>query len=375
MAILVDTTINGSLTVKGASDDITNGFKFHNETDKAQWAITPLTKSTLDLGSPTKPFRNVYADSFQLTIPPQDSTTEGGSGNGNATTNETTMQFSDDPEKRISSVILGNNLPQSKQEGDTEVQDPSSRQGRILLFGANQAGTYLQTAQKGTTDGTFNTITLPAKDGTVSLEGHSHAFKTTDFKCICANSSGAFSKKTTEKYHTSTGQLYGVKKNAQGQYVVNTKAHYGTVTVKNCYGWGSDFLDVFVIRGYAEFKVTKKKIPANARLRICCMHTPKKNYLPGVLMPLSIYRYSTTSTDGMLTSAKEIKISDSETDYESYIDIRCAKAMPVSQNTTYTLYFTATYGKVGASIEPEVANDDNATPDAGTTEDGDNVTN
>lgn len=366
MANLVDTTINGSLLVRASKNDGVNGFQFHGGTDNKQWAITPLVNSKLDLGSPTNPFRNVYADSFQLTVPPQTATEDEDNDNGNdndnnetnAAVNEVIMKFSDDSENRISSVILGNNLPQNKKEGDTEVKDPASRQGRLLLFGANQSGTYLQTAQKGTADGTFNTITLPDKNGTVSLEGHSHAFKTTDFEFYGTGRDG--DPNNAEK---NQGAIYGVYKDAKKIYRAKKGAEYGNVTLKNCYGWGSDFLDIFVIRGYIRF-IPDTEIKANTRIRLGSIRTLKPNYLPGGLVPLSIYRYSKVDTKGLLTSFTSFTDKNNKQWYESYLDFRCETAL--KKGTTYGIYFTATYGRIGDSIAEgeEIDSDDGITDDS-----------
>ena len=346
MASLVDTTINGSLTVKGSQTDNLNGFKFTDSDGKDgnNWCITPLSKSKLDLGSPTFPFRNIYADSFQLTVPPQ--TTE----EDDKDISVNSMQMSDDSTNKISTFILGNEIA----DKNGNVNNPSSRKGRLLLFGANQAGTYLQTAQKGTTDGTFNIITLPDKTGTVSLEGHSHAFKTNNCYFMVANRDGNFTKALNKNYHeTNEGYLFGVKKASDGSYVVDKDKIYGKITLKNSYCWGSDFLDIFTIRGYATFTLPKMDpIKPNTRLRLGCLKSKKSNYLPEMLVPLSIYRNSKYPTIGMLTKA----VTSNEDDFveASFIDIRCAAELGSrDKEKTYTIYFGAAYGNIGDSYTEE----------------------
>lgn len=364
MATLVNTTINGTLKIRGSQTDNLNGIKFGNEDGKDgnNWCVTPLSKSKIDLGSPTFPFRNIYADSFQLTIPPESENSENNSeteeDNSNDTSNisSSIVTFQDDAHNRISSIVIGNNLNSNitNDKGES-VPNLNSRKGKVLLFGTNESGTYLSTLQSDSKEGTFNEIKLPAKSGTVSLEGHTHAFTTTHFTFYGIGKDGLPANAEKNK-----GAIYGVYKDKNKKiYLVNKNKEYGNVTLKYCYGWGSDFLDIFVIRGYISF-VPHKDIPANARIRLGSIRTPKMNYLPGGLVPLSIYRYAKSYTKGMITAYQTVKIEDTDY-YESYIDIRCENKFV--KGTTYGVYFTATYGKIGESI-PEDEIDDGIEDDS-----------
>lgn len=363
MATLVNTTINGTLKIRGSQTDNLNGIKFGNEDGKDgnNWCVTPLSKSKIDLGSPTFPFRNIYADSFQLTIPPEpeNSETEEEDSNDISNASSSIVSFQDDADNRISSIVIGNNLNSNitNDKGES-VPNLNSRKGKVLLFGTNESGTYLSTLQSDSKEGTFNEIKLPAKSGTVSLEGHTHAFTTTHFTFYGIGKNGLPANAVENK-----GAIYGVYKDKNKNiYLTNANKKYSDenkVVLKHCYGWGSDFLDIFVIRGYISF-TPNTTIPANTRIRLGSIRTPKMNYLPGGLVPLSIYRYAKSYTKGMITAYQTVSINSKDY-YESYIDIRCENAF--AKGTAYGVYFTATYGKIGESI-PEDETDDGIADDS-----------
>ena len=224
-----------------------------------------------------------------------------------------------------------------------------------MLF---RSGTLLKTKQTGTTT---NEISFPSKDGTVSLEGHSHAFKTTEFDWFVT---GKDRKYATKAGANSSGILFRVEKDAKtGNYKPDkdkkdSEITYGKVVLKNCYGWGSDFLDIFVIRGCATFRTTKAVEP-NIRLRLGCIKAKSTNYLPGGTVPLSIYRYSPIDIKGLMTHSLESG-TNGYTD-ESYIDIRCTNGL--AKDKTYTVYFTATYGRIGSSVAASEIEDDDENTD------------
>ena len=328
MANLLSTSINGTLKVD-SSPNAKRGFEFKQ--NGTNYILVPLTASSLDLGSQTLPFKDIYANNFKLT------SNTGTTNTGNTNSN-TFMQVSDDSTGKTSKIILGNEITTSETTG---------RAGEILLYGTGKGGTILETKQ---TKDTNNTISFPSKTGTVSLEGHSHAFKTTEFKCFCAKTNGSditYTSGDKTKHYEATGDLYILEKNNDGKWEPKTLC--GTITLRNLYGWGSDFLDIFVIRGYAEFTLTKESVEPNKKIRLGCLKSKKANYLPGGLVPLTIYRSNQNYTKGYLSAAT----NSSLTGYKdvSFIDIRCSSGL--KKNSKYSLYFTATYGKIGESVENE----------------------
>lgn len=310
MANLLSTSINGTLKVDSAAG-AKKGFEFKE--NGTNCILVPLTASSLDLGSQTLPFKDVYANNFKLT------SNTGATNLGNTDTS-TFMQVSDDSTGKTSKIILGN---------ETKTSESAGRAGQILLYGADKGGTLLKTKQTGTAT---NEISFPSKDGTVSLEGHSHAFKTSEFGWFIPDSSKAYSIG-----QNTNGRLWSVTKPSD-KYILTTDV--GKLIIKNCYGWGSDFLDIFTIRGYASF-TPSQTITANTRLRLGCLKTKKAGYLPKVLVPLSCYTHNKLDPRGFISVAEGLTGNYVE---ESYIDIRYP--VELAKDKTYVLYFAASYGRI-----------------------------
>lgn len=354
MATLKETTVSGYLKVN-SSATANDGFQF-NKVEENKWALTPTTKSKLDLGTPTLPFRNIYADKLQLTVPTASGTTTP-VPSVDFNTTDTTGEIS-----------LGNNL---------DSDNANSKYGKIILYGKNKGSTVIQTLQDSKDANTQNTIYLPKRSGTISLSDHSHAFKTTEFRCFCARKSGnnIYYTKGGDEYYNAEGALYAVHKPSGSSVYVPYGKSLGTVRLKHFYGWGSDMLDIFVIRGYAEIIIPKggAGVKDNQRIRLGCLKAKKTNYLPGGLVPLTIYRHSQILTKGMLTAATPLTATE-ERPYEagSFIDIRCSSPLSSSKTSAkkYSLYFTATYGKLGSSVSSLEAeqDDDTETTDTGNDE-------
>lgn len=240
--------------------------------------------------------------------------------------------------------------------------------GEILMYNKEGGSTLLIPPKKSTK--AFTEIILPDKAGTLALDGHTHNFHTNIdgltwkhfwYSGSVASGTGGGGGRpngsTEEERKKFQIDTKGTIPTPDQIKIIETKAQANSafVKLKNCFIWGSDDLDIFVIRGYASVKPIKN-LEAKNRRRITLGHVyvsaKNKNILPAGLVPMSVFRKAISPcANGALYAAK--KDGDG---YSCEIAVRYPGAMKAGN--TYGFYFTATYGKLGVTdIEDE--SDDN----------------
>lgn len=325
MAKLVDTNLNGSLIIKPSTQS-SNQLEFSSLGIQNNMDDNNL-ESVFNIGSKTNPFGSFYGKGFSSNI-------QG-------------YQYG-----HLRPYIIG--TTEKVGQGRLTLGNPilkgnaGNARGLLFLYGENDSGTFITTLNNKSGE-QYNNIQFPNKSGVVALEGHTHGFQTTE---LVFNGITKAKNATKETYKSGTGKILPtVKQN--GIYNTQASDGYGNVTLKNCYGWGSDVLDVFVVRGYIELKVTTE-VPANTRIRVGCIRSKKSNMLPGYLTPLSVYTYKDNGLRGMMTYSRQTPENDGYVNL-SYLDFRFTNKLV--KGTTYNIYFTATYGKIGKSLTEEEIED------------------
>lgn len=303
MAQLIDTTLSGSLIIKPSTQS-SNQLEFN--TLGIQHNVKNNDSETVfKIGSETKPFGNFYGKGFSSNI----------QGNQYAYlrpykigTAETIGQ---------GRLTLGNPILKGTAGNAT---------GLLFLYGENNCGTFIKTANNDNGENQHNTITLPNKSGVVALEGHTHTFST-------------------------EGVTFAAEKD---------NPNYST-DIKYAYVWGSPELDMFVVRGYCKITFPKnKKWKKNTPLTFGYLISNFDNMLPGGLTALTIYRTSALHINcaGAIKGSKDILDSNNiKIGEKSELVFKNSLAMGSSKKkTSYGFYFSAVYGKTGDSyafVEPE----------------------
>ena len=323
MANLKDTSIVGFLHIK-SSENSKTGVQFNRVNEDANDSnayFSPIavnfgtqSKDNVNLGRPGKPFNYMYGRELNLRLGSNDY--------------ERFFKAFDDEKEKKGKVIIGNSINNSESS--------LGRSGRIKIYGTNTKGTWIRPAD--TTEDI--TLTLPSKEGTLCLTNHSHAFSTANFDYYVINKDKEI-KTITSSGGSATGAIFEV-----GESGI-TGSSLGKVVIDNCYGWGSDFLDIFTIRG--RFVITPNQdIDPNTIIRICGIRAKKSNILPGGITPLAIYTAKNMNIRAFIRGAVEDGSDTNGYQERSRIDIRCNSKL--SKDSVYTFYFSGTYGKIGKNL-------------------------
>ena len=231
--------------------------------------------------------------------------------------------------------------------------------GEILMYNKQGGSTLLVPPPDSSKP--YTRITLPDKAGTLALEEHTHNFTTnipgitwrhfwyTDAIASGGGAAGMPNGDTEAERKKFQLDMAGTVPTTQAQVSALLKQadnNRAFVKLKNCYLWGSDDLDIFIIRGYATVKpLVRNWFDGSNKKRITLgyIHVPgaNKNCLPAGLVPMSVYRKAISPTaNGALYAAQ--KDGDG---FTCEIAVRYSGVMEVGK--TYGFYFTATYGRIG----------------------------
>jgi hypothetical protein len=237
--------------------------------------------------------------------------------------------------------------------------------GEILMYNKQGGSTLL--VPPSDSSKTYTRITLPEKAGTLALEGHTHNFTTEipgitwkNFWYTGNTGSAGIPNGDTEaerkKFHLDMKGTVPATEKQVTALIKQADKNRAFVKLKNCYLWGSDDLDIFVIRGHATVKPVGTDLAKTENRKITLGYVyvteENKNVLPAGLVPMSVYRKVKSPCANGVLYARE-KDGDG---YSCEIAVRYPGVMKAGY--TYDFYFTATYGKIGATnIEDELDND------------------
>ena len=345
MAQLLDTTIKGRLVV-----NLNNGTDPHDSKnlngiyiqklngpktdfyDQPAAALYPWHPVRMDLGTSNRPWLRTHTRGLRIYA-------------SNASYNNVT-------DNTEASPFLAGRLYIIDDDPNSDSRFPQESTLRLQLGNNNTGSNHIDgeiimyretdkwTKVKAHTELKDNiTITLPSQSGTLSIHTHTH-----DSAYAKANHNHKFSSSDSKDSNIFfNNRNWDKDKNTiKNQKEISAQLRYS-------YVWGSNDLDIFIVRGYCLLTIPAGTIiSAGKRIWVGSISTGEDKILPLGLVPLAIYRHTDANTipwQGCLT--KQAKHTSANYYYSEFYVKPGKDIGSKTKDISYGFYFTATYGRIG----------------------------